>query len=256
MPAAAMCPTYSAAAALTPPSSNTSVADGPFVLPPGAEYFVVLQRPAYGWPPARRITRFGRRFYERNVLRHVERRRRDEIAAQLRQGALDDFASLQPHLPERCDSLLDVGCGLAGIDLLLHRHYGNPSVSLLDREGVSDTVYYGFKDEAAHYASLDHARRFLEANGVPADSVHTFDADRDGYPADGAFDLIISIVSWGFHYPLDTYLADVERTLAPGGTLIVDVRENTGAEEALGRLGPVTLVESSRVRRRLCVVRN
>jgi SAM-dependent methyltransferase len=241
---------------VTSPSTATSQVDGPFTLPPGAEYFVVLQRPAYGWPPARRIPRLGRRFYERHALRHVERRRRGAIAAQLRQGALDDLASLEPHLPDSCESILDIGCGLAGIDLLLHRRYRGATVSLLDREGVSDNLYYGFQSEAAHYASLGAARSFLEANGVPSDAIRTFDADSDGYPAESSFDLIVSLISWGFHYPLETYLADVERTLAPGGTLIVDVRQDTGAEDALARLGPVTLVESSRVRRRLCVVRN
>jgi len=234
----------------------TNVSPPALRLPVGAEFFIVLQRPAYGWPGSRRIKR-GRGVYERHVMRHVERRRRDAVAQAYWEGMRDDYASLKPHLPERATSILDIGCGLGGIDLMLYRHYedASPAMALLDRDGVSDRVYYGYEPDAAHYASLALARRFLIDNGVPAEAVTTFDSDTDGYPADRRFDLIVSVVSWGFHYPLETYLADVDRTLSDGGRLIIDVREGTNAEQKLAAIGEVETVEVSRWRQRLCVRR-
>jgi SAM-dependent methyltransferase len=225
-------------------------------LPTGAEFFIVLQRPAYGWPTSRRI-KVGRGLYERHVMPRIERRRRDAVAQAYWEGMQEDYESLGPYLPERVSSMLDIGCGLGGIDLMLYRHYAEfgPTVALLDREGVSDSVYYGYAPEAAHYASLELARRFLVENGVPSEAVATFNADGDGYPAGRQFDLIISVVSWGFHYPLETYLSDVDRTLSVGGTLVIDVREGTNAEEKLQSIGTVETVEVSRWRQRLCVRR-
>jgi hypothetical protein len=140
---------------------------------------------------------------------------------------------------------------------MLYRHYSeaSPAVALLDRDGVSDEVYYGYAPDAAHYASLELSRRFLTDNGVPSDAVTTFDSDADGYPLDRQFDLVVSVVSWGFHYPLETYLADVDRTLSDGGILVVDVREGTNAEQKLRAIGEVETVEVSRWRQRLCVRR-
>jgi SAM-dependent methyltransferase len=234
----------------------TNTAQQALRLPPGAEFFIVLQRPAYGWPGSRRI-RVGRGLYERHVMPRVERRRRDAVAQAYWEGMLEDYESLKPYLPERATSILDIGCGLAGIDLMLYRHYPEapPAVALLDRDGVSDQVYYGYEPEAAHYASLELARRFLIENGVPSDAVTTFDSDTDGYPSDRRFDFIVSVVSWGFHYPLETYLADVDRTLSEGGILVIDVREGTNAEQKLQAIGEVETVEVSRRRQRLCVRR-
>ena len=39
-----------------------------------------------------------------------------------------------------------------------------------------------------------------------------------------SFDFIFSLMSWGFHYPLDTYSAEVFRLLRPGGFLLLDSR--------------------------------
>ena len=225
-------------------------------LPPGGEFYIALQRPTYAWRSGRPL-KVGHGLYVRHLMRRVERSRRDKVARAFEEGLERDLVSLRPFLPERAASVLDIGCGLGGIDLLLHRHYApdSPSLALLDRDGVSSDVFYGYEDDAASYASLVHARQFLEENGVPPADVSTFDADRDGYPADATYDLIVSLISWGFHYPVSTYLDDVQRTLAPGGTLIVDVRDGTGAEDELRVLGDAEVVERSRWRKRLCIRR-
>ena len=225
-------------------------------LPPGSEFYIALQRPPYSWRSGRRL-KLGHDLYVRHLMRRVERRRRQEIAQAFSDGLRRDLESLRPYLPDRAEAVLDVGCGLGGIDILLHRHYApsSPSLVLLDRDGVSTDVFYGYEDDAAHYTSLSYARRLLEENGVPPGDITTLDTDRDGYPVDHRFDLIVSLISWGYHYPVATYLDEVDRTLADGGTLIVDVREDTGAEEALGVLGEAEVVERSRGRKRMCVRR-
>lgn len=38
-------------------------------------------------------------------------------------------------------------------------------------------------------------------------------------------DLVISLVSWGFHFPVSTYLDQVHDLLREGGRLILDLRK-------------------------------
>ena len=225
-------------------------------LPPGAEFYIALQRPPYAWRQGRRL-RLGHELYVRHFMRMVERRRRDKIARAFTEGLERDLESLRPFLPERASRLLDIGCGLGGIDILLYHHYAPdpPTVALLDRDGLSEELFYGYRSEAAHYTSLEGARRLLEDNGVAPDAITTWDPDVDGYPRERSFDLIVSIISWGFHYPIDAYLDDVRATLADGGTLILDVQKDTDAEPKLGEVGDVEVIETSRWRRRLCVRR-
>lgn len=147
-----------------------------------------------------------------------------------------EYRILAPALPAECARLLDIGCGVAGIDVLLHRHYAdrNPAVILLDKTHVEQSIYYGFKNRGAFYNSLDVAREVLTSNGIPEDGIHLIQAtDDQRIDTDGPIDLVISLISWGFHYPVETYLDRVHELLRPQGRLILDLRRGTNAQDAL-----------------------
>jgi SAM-dependent methyltransferase len=229
----------------------------PFELPRGAEHFLVLQRTSYAYrlPRAARF-RPVEGLFRRYGRRPVERLRRRTIAKAYTDELLAEYDQLRPYLPAAAGSLLDVGCGIAGIDALLYRHYlasARPvQVHLLDKEGTSE-VYYGFRDAAAFYNSLDLARAFLVANGVADDHVHTFDANATGFPRGTRYDLIISLLSWGHHYPVTTYLDDAVASLADDGVLIMDVRRaSSGLEELSDRMTSVEEINGGRVTVRVC----
>jgi SAM-dependent methyltransferase len=233
---------------------------GPLRLPRGAERYVVLQRASYSSRlPARwRGGRFERD-YRRYAAPTVERFRRPAIARRYTEELTAEYAELGPFLPATADAILDIGCGIGGIDVALSRHYEamgqRPRVSLLDREGVSD-VFYGFREDAAHYNSLDLARAFLALNGVPAASIDTIDVDAQGFPTDRTYDLVISLLSWGHHYPVHTYLDDVDRALSATGVVVLDVRRDAEGEDQLRqRFGRVEVVRHGRVSDRLALTR-
>jgi len=170
-----------------------------------------------------------------------------------------EFEALRLHLPARCASILDVGCGVAGIDALLYRHFAasSPRIHLLDKTVTSDRIYYGFKGTAAFYNSLDVARALLRANGVPGDRITIHEAAPDFSVApDQELDLVISLISWGFHYPVATYLDPVHALLAADGRLILDVRGGTdGEEEVRQRFGAVRVIEERPRHRRLLAMK-
>lgn len=111
-----------------------------------------------------------------------------------------DFEQIAPFLPEKVDSILDIGCGLAGIDVLLKQKYPDARLMLLDSDGPPENWACNFASEMLPFMQRDETAKFLESNGVKVDEwldVGTKEAL--------SADLIISLYSWGWHYPLETY---------------------------------------------------
>jgi SAM-dependent methyltransferase len=145
-------------------------------------------------------------------------------------------------IPRSARSVLDVGCGLAGIDVHIHEYLrsNDPNIYLLDRTHVEDRVWYSFEAKGAFYNSLELAKVNLIRNGVPEDRVHCIEAPDDGN-LDGVIrsvDLVISTISWGFHYPISLYLGSVARIMSNGGVLLVDIRKGTDGLAELERQFP------------------
>ncbi len=164
-----------------------------------------------------------------------------------------DLAALQPYLPKRVTALLDIGCGMAGIDVLFWRHFGNPTLHLLDGTGHTD-VRILFHAAMNPYNSMPIARRLLEGNGVPGGRVVEWPPDP--LAAVPACDLIVSLLSWGFHYPVSTYLGLAERTLSPAGRLILDLRRGQRGLEALAPIfETVAVIASTAKADRVCLAK-
>ena len=207
-------------------------ASGAIRLPAAALRYVLLQRPMLqafnGWP-----ARLGMPVALRVAANALLRGR--QVAAGYSRMIRQDYEMIRPHLPVRARRVLDVGSGLAGLDVALFRHYRDEPelvLYLLDRSSGS-LPDYGFAVRDEYYNALELSRRVLESNGVPPESFRILDTGNgDGVP-DGPLDLVVSIASWGFHYPVATYLDDVHRALGPGGRLILDVRLGHGQREQL-----------------------
>jgi hypothetical protein len=73
---------------------------------------------------------------------------------------------------------------------------------------------------------------------------------------DGGLDLVLSTISWGFHYPLSTHLPQVAAKLRPGGRIIVDLRTANAESEtaALLSIGGRILLSERRSDRQVRVV--
>ena len=85
--------------------------------------------------------------------------------------------------------------------------------------------------EAAPEALLDPlgcARAFLRANGVGPERIRCLTSDRPEAIAEFRYDLVVSMRSWAYLYPLSTYLDVVLAALKPGGVLILDVAKERG----------------------------
>jgi len=164
------------------------------------------------------------------------KKRIEELQAKEMYEILD---TIRTYLPSTPNTTLDVGAGLGGIDLTLYHHFDSkPTLYLLDKEGVSPDRHGGYHVSAKdfpHYHSFKATRGFLEANGVPKDKIKTIDIETSSFPTE-KFDLVISLLSWGFHFSVDTYIEDVYKQLNKGGRLIIDLRKGTDGAEVLEKI--------------------
>lgn len=230
-------------------NSNTSnkdyLKDTSFKIPDDAVLYILFQRTAYlivqnniFWN--RFLIRIPFLTYNRYVAieAFLGRNRIKRLFAEDIRG---EYERVKNHLPPKAESILDIGCGVAGIDVFLNRHYSvsPPSFYLLDKTEIEPEVYYDLKPKASFYNSLAIAGKILEENGVKSSRIHTEEVnDKNEIKFNAQFDLVISLISWGFHYPVDTYLNQVYDLLNPGGTIIIDVRRGRGGEEALRKKFP------------------
>jgi len=142
-----------------------------------------------------------------------------------------EYETIKDHLPQTCQNILDIGCGMAGIDIFLAQHYQsdtNIDYFLFDKTIINRKVFYGYKEKSAFYNSLIMAKRFLKLNGIDESKIHPIEVPSNNkISIDCSFDLVISLISWGFHYPLSQYLDEVYKLLNDSGTLILDLRKTT-----------------------------
>jgi SAM-dependent methyltransferase len=152
-----------------------------------------------------------------------------------------EYDAIRPHLPRTISRLLDIGSGLGGLHVHTLRDFGNQvEVNLLDHDRSDGKMRYGFREKTEAYNSFLQSRTYFERAGIPADDIKYWDADSASdlerlQQHEGQFDAIISLKSWCFHYPAETYLHLVEKLLAKDGALIVDVRRDSGVKAVLTR---------------------
>lgn len=132
----------------------------------------------------------------------------EDVKRRYAEWVAQDFAGMEPHLPKRVNSILEIGCGMAAIQVFLKRQFPEAELSLLDGTGenivargaAEETGKGGWNGTLQPYNSRAHTELLLGQNGVTVDrwlDVGTKELLRA--------DLILSMASLGYHYPLNTY---------------------------------------------------
>jgi SAM-dependent methyltransferase len=130
------------------------------------------------------------------------------------------------HLPRDCRSVLDIGSGLGGIDVLLYRWYERQTkITLLDGGAFAPSV----KNHNVPFNSKKVALEFLQDNGVRSDDMSFMEHDN---LKPQPFDLIVSFRAWCFHIAPRVYLDFVLRCAHENTVIIIDLRkEQTWIDE-------------------------
>jgi SAM-dependent methyltransferase len=166
-----------------------------------------------------------------------------------------EFEYVATYLPHgRIGAIADIGCGLAGIDVMLYQAIPGLRLYLVDIDRMEPRPGYGYTDTPSAYCRYGETLAFLAANDIPAPCVSI--APNLDHAPDNGLDLVLSTISWGFHYPLAIHLPQVAVKLRPGGRIIVDLRTANAETEtaALLSIGGRILLSERRSERQTRVV--
>lgn len=142
-----------------------------------------------------------------------------------------EYNELVNYLPAECRVIWDIGAGLGGIDVFLAKHYENPEIYLTDYDRIDTNVFFGFNQKYCAYNQFGLTRKLLDANGVKN---YYFDYLDEVRRLPHTADIIISLLSCGFHYPVSTYLEDIIFRSMSGSVLILDMRHGHDQRPELG----------------------
>lgn len=137
-----------------------------------------------------------------------------------------DFEAMRPWLLK--GDVLDIGCGLATTSTMIAKYCGG-KLHLLDGTGMAERrINYGPTMEPYNDRSMTEL--MLSANGITNFEWHDIGATE--LPV---VENVVSLISWGWHYPVSTYLEAVAKALPIGGRLILDLRPGKGGEVELDK---------------------
>lgn len=222
------------------------------VIPDSAVKYILFQRTGYLRLPKTLLYRALDRALPFSIYNAVvaaeSRLGRSRVKALYDDSMAAEYATIRKALPAQCDAVLDVGCGVAGLDVFLERHYRGRGAHfyLLDKSRTEKKVYYDMNARGAFYNSLGVAEELLSSNGVPRGRIHLLEANEaNEIRVDRPVDLVVSLISWGFHYPVATYAKQAREVLSDRGVVILDVRKNAGGlEELKQHFGSVDVILS------------
>lgn len=161
--------------------------------------------------------------------------RRDALIKHSIDEMVDEFSEIMPYLAGRdVSNVMDVGCGIGVVDILLARSAAISKIALVDIE-ENGRKHHGFEKEGAAYNSLEKAGRFVKANIGDDATVITINPKNQSMKSSdiGKYNLIVSFISCGFHYPAETYSSEFKDLLSEDGIIILDLRRSVDHSQFL-----------------------
>lgn len=140
------------------------------------------------------------------------------------------FKEIDKWLKKPPQKILDIGCGLSREGEYFQKKYGC-ELYLLDGEPEhgepSRSTQYGSVTNFAYYNTIEDLKKSYNERGM----VYTFiDAKCIDIDDNIKFDLIMSNLSCGFHYPAITYRDLVKKHSQENTNIIFDIRHNSKQE--------------------------
>lgn len=118
------------------------------------------------------------------------------------------------------EKVVNVGCGIATIDLLVSQYNPNTSFYLVDKNEYQEPTGRYFEEVHSGYNSWSVVEDAISTTGLDRNRFNFLSPD-DAWPEQ--VDLVMSTYSWCWHYPKETYWKKTIASLKPGGKLAVDV---------------------------------
>lgn len=147
--------------------------------------------------------RFGRLFFTNILVNYFQI---EDIEKRTEELFQKEIRLIKNYLPKKAENIMDIGCGLGIINIFLNKIYNNQSnFFLLDKNRIDRKIKYGFSSDYESYNDLRETHNLLINNDISLNSINTIDVEKE-FKIESKIDLVISLKSMGYHYPIDQYL--------------------------------------------------
>ena len=174
--------------------------------------------------------KFGRFLFTNFFINYFQNKNLEKITEELFLKELDTFKNF---LPNSVNTIMDIGCGLGIINIYLNKFFEKkPIFFLLDKNRIDRKIKYGFSLNYESYNDLNETKKILLENEINSACVHLFDVERQ-FQIDKKIDLVISLKSMGYHYPINSYIELFRNCCTKNTVFIYDMGENQYDENYL-----------------------
>jgi hypothetical protein len=133
-----------------------------------------------------------------------------------------EFQIMKPYLnsPKK---ILELGCGLGRFSIFLNSQLeDSPHFTLADFSKISKDIKYGWNPKESVYNDLNLTKEFCIDNGLQ--NLSLLDLEKESLEDLEDIDLVISVLSVGFHYPIESYMSTLLNITSDDATMIFGVR--------------------------------
>ena len=167
--------------------------------------------------------KFGRFLFTNFFINYFQNKNIEKITEEL---FLKEFETFKHFLPNSVNNIMDIGCGLGIINVYLNNFFGKkPIFFLLDKNRIDKKIKYGFSSNYESYNDLNETKNILLENDIDSSSLYLFDVEKK-FQINKKMDLVISLKSMGYHYPINTYIELFRNCCTKDTVFIYDIGEN------------------------------
>lgn len=164
--------------------------------------------------------RFGRFIFTNFLVNHFQANDLNNLTEELFKN---EFKTIDEYLPLNINNVLDIGCGLGIIHIFFNKKYkNNLKFFMLDKDKIDSSIKYGFNEDYESYNDLGETKNFLIKNNINEDKIVIQNAEKEINISD-KIDLVISLKSMGYHYPIEKYLNLFKKKCHKNTVFIFDV---------------------------------
>ena len=157
----------------------------------------------------------------------------------------------------KSENLVSIGPGNGLIELILLKKLPIKKILLIDIE-KTDTHHHGFYEKGSGYAKLEETKNFFIKNGIKESSINCCNPNNEALPI-FRIDILISLISMGFHYPCDDYYDFIINNSKPKTVLSFDKRKvsnDSGYENLIKKFKILGSIESTKKNRVFLIKEN
>ena len=196
---------------------------------------------------------FGRLIFTNFFVNYFQVQNFEKITEEL---FYKEFITFKNYLPNSPENIMDIGCGLGIINIYLNEFFEKkPVFFLLDKNRVDRKIKYGFSSNYESYNDLNETKNILLNNNIDTNRINLFDVEKQ-FLITKKMDLVISLKSMGYHYPINTYIELLRNCCTKDTVFIFDIGDNQYDENYLRTIfQDIKIIyeeKTNNVLRRLC----